>query len=155
MLAGLLLFGLAPTLPLAAVGVMAWGFGAALAFPIGIAAASDDPMRAAARVSVISAFSSVASLAAPPLLGLVAQSIGIRHALLLIAAAMVVSVLLARSVGRPEQGTLDAVTTVTSSTGETAVTPSPAMTAEPMPLPVQLSAVLPRPRIAPSLAGRS
>lgn len=154
-LAGLLLFGLAPTLPLAAVGVMAWGFGAALAFPIGIAAASDDPMRAAARVSVISAFSSVASLAAPPLLGLVAQSIGIRHALLLIAAAMVVSVLLARSVGRPEQGTLDAVTTVTSSTGETAVTPSPAMTAEPMPLPVQLSAVLPRPRIAPSLAGRS
>ncbi|WP_242448222.1 MFS transporter [Cellulomonas sp. WB94] len=155
-LAGLLLFGLAPNLPIAAVGVMAWGFGAALAFPIGIAAASDDPMRAAARVSVISAFSSVASLAAPPLLGLVAQSIGIRHALLLITGAMVVSVLLARSVGRPEQGTLDAVTTVssvttvTSSTGETAVTPSPAVTAEPLPL------SLPRPRTepVPSLAGR-
>ncbi|CAN5390160.1 hypothetical protein BH11ACT1_BH11ACT1_10040 [soil metagenome] len=148
-LAGLLLFGLAPTLPIAGVGVMAWGFGAALAFPIGIAAASDDPMRAAARVSVISAFSSVASLAAPPLLGLVAQSIGIRHALLLIAAALVVSVLLAPSVSRPEQGTLDTVTTVTSATDETAVTPSPAVTAEPLP------AALPRPRTVPSLAGRS
>ena len=80
---------------------------------------------------------------------------GARGGALFLLQAMVVSVLLARSVGRPEQGTLDAVTTVTSSTGETAVTPSPAMTAEPMPLPVQLSAVLPRPRIAPSLAGRS
>ena len=130
-LAGLLLFGLAPNLPVAGVGVMAWGFGAALAFPIGIAAASDDPMRAAARVSVISAFSSVASLAAPPLVGLVAQSIGIRHALLLITAAMVVSVLLARSVGRPEGGTLNDVT------------------AEPLPVP------LPRTEAVPSLAGRS
>jgi len=126
-LAGLLLFGFAPTLPIAAVGVMAWGFGAALAFPIGIAAASDDPMRAAARVSVVSAFSSVASLAAPPLLGLVAQSIGIRHALVLITAAMVVSVLLSRYVARPGQGTLDAVT------------------AEPLPQPVAV----------PTFAGRS
>jgi MFS family permease len=128
-LVGLLLFGFAPTLPIAAVGVMGWGFGAALAFPIGIAAASDDPMRAAARVSVVSAFSSVASLAAPPLLGLVAQSIGIRHALLLIAAAMVVSVLLSRSVARPEQGTLDDVT------------------AEPLPLPLPVA--------VPTLASRS
>lgn len=128
-LAGLLLFGLAPTLPIAGVGVAAWGFGAALAFPIGIAAASDEPMRAAARVSVVSAFSSVASLAAPPLLGLVAQSIGIRHALLLITAAMVVSVLLSRSVARPEQGTLDDVT------------------AEPLPLP--------QPVAVPTLANRS
>jgi len=134
-LAGLLLFGMAPNLPVAGVGVMAWGFGAALAFPIGIAAASDDPMRAAARVSVISAFSSVASLAAPPLLGLVAQSIGIRHALLLITAAMVVSMLLARSVGRPEQGTLDDVTDVTAVTAVTAVTTVTAVAAEPLPLP--------------------
>ena len=137
-MAGLLLFGVAPNLLVAGVGVMAWGFGAALAFPIGIAAASDDPMRAAARVSVISAFSSVASLAAPPLLGIVAESIGIRHALLLLTAAMVASVLLARSVDRPEQGTLTAVTAVT------------AVTAEPLLL-------LPQPRTeaVPSLAGRS
>ncbi|GIG25474.1 MFS transporter [Cellulomonas denverensis] len=102
-LAGLVLFGFAPTLPLAAVGIIAWGFGAALTVPIGIAAASDDPLRAAARVSVVSSFSSTASLAAPPLLGLAAEAMGARHALLLITVSMVTSVLLARVVARQEQ----------------------------------------------------
>ncbi|WP_340698291.1 MFS transporter [Cellulosimicrobium funkei] len=114
-IAGLVLFGFAPTLPLAAVGVVLWGFGAALAVPVGIAAASDEPLRAASRVSVVSAFSSMASLAAPPLLGLAAEAMGARHALVLIVAAMVLSVLLARQVAplgtaaaraaRPARGT--------------------------------------------------
>ncbi|WP_265520591.1 MFS transporter [Oerskovia flava] len=104
-IAGLLLFGFAPTLLLAGVGVVAWGFGAALAVPIGIAAASDDPLRAASRVSVVSAFSSMASLAAPPLLGLAAEAIGARHALVLIVGAMVLSVLLARQVAPPAPST--------------------------------------------------
>lgn len=95
---GLLLFGFAPDLTTASVGVVAWGFGAALAVPIGIAAASDEPVRAAGRVAVVSAFASVASIAAPPLLGIAAQSMGARHALVLIAVAMVVSVLLAAQV---------------------------------------------------------
>lgn len=99
--AGLLLFGLAPSLPVAAVGIVAWGFGAALTVPLGIAAASDDPLRAASRVAVVSAFSSTASLAAPPLLGLAAELMGTRHALLLITVAMVASVLLAGTVRRP------------------------------------------------------
>jgi len=97
-LAGLLVFGFAPTLELAGVGVVAWGLGAALAVPICIAAATDDPRRAAGRVSVVSAFASIASLAAPPLLGLTAESLGVRHALVLIAVAMVVSVSLSRRV---------------------------------------------------------
>ncbi|WP_353707782.1 MFS transporter [Cellulosimicrobium sp. ES-005] len=97
-IAGLLLFGFAPTLPLAGAGVVLWGFGAALAVPVGIAAASDEPLRAASRVSVVSAFASMASLAAPPLLGLAAEAMGARHALVLIVAAMVLSVLLARQV---------------------------------------------------------
>ncbi|WP_237841932.1 MFS transporter [Cellulosimicrobium cellulans] len=97
-IAGLLLFGFAPTLQLAGVGVVLWGFGAALAVPVGIAAASDEPLRAASRVSVVSAFASMASLAAPPLLGLAAEAMGARHALVLIVAAMVLSVLLARQV---------------------------------------------------------
>lgn len=97
-IAGLLLFGFAPTLQLAGVGVVLWGFGAALAVPVGIAAASDEPLRAAGRVSVVSAFASMASLAAPPLLGLAAEAMGARHALVLIVAAMVLSVLLARQV---------------------------------------------------------
>ncbi|MHA7132141.1 MFS transporter [Oerskovia turbata] len=95
---GLLLFGFAPNLPLAGVGVLAWGLGAALAVPIGIAAASDDPLQAASRVSVVSAFASMASLAAPPLLGIAAEAMGARHALVLIVVAMVVSVLLSSKV---------------------------------------------------------
>ena len=99
-LAGLLAFGLVPSLPLAAAGVALWGFGAALAVPIGIAAASDDPRRAAGRVAAVSVFSSVASIAAPPLLGLAAESMGTRHALLLVTAAMVASVSVAGQVRR-------------------------------------------------------
>lgn len=97
-IAGLLLFGFAPTLGLAGVGVVLWGFGAALAVPVGIAAASDEPLRAAGRVSVVSAFASMASLAAPPLLGLAAEAVGARHALVLIVGAMLLSVVLARQV---------------------------------------------------------
>lgn len=97
-LAGLLLFGFAPTFETAVIGVAAWGFGAALAVPLGIAAASDDPMLAAGRVAVVSAFSSVASIAAPPLLGLAADSMGARRALTLIAVAMVASIALSRRV---------------------------------------------------------
>ena len=99
---GLLLFGFAPTLALAGVGVVLWGFGAALAVPIGIAAASDDPMRAAGRVAVVSSFASVASIAAPPLLGIAAAATGARHALVLITVAMVASVVLAARVA-PEK----------------------------------------------------
>lgn len=100
---GLLLFGFAPSLALAGVGVVAWGFGAALAVPIGIAAASDDPLRAAGRVAVVSSFASVASIAAPPLLGIAAGVTGARHALVLIVAAMVASVLLSRSVAPQDE----------------------------------------------------
>jgi len=101
-LGGLLAFGLMPSLSLAGIGVMAWGLGAALAVPIGISAASEEPARAAARVSVVSSFSSMASLSAPPLLGLVVQQIGARHALLLICVAMVVSVAVSGTVRRAE-----------------------------------------------------
>lgn len=95
---GLLLFGFAPNLVLATVGVVLWGMGAALAVPLGIAAASDNPLKAAARVSVVSAFASMSSLAAPPLLGLAAEAIGARHALTLIAVALVASVLFSKHV---------------------------------------------------------
>ena len=53
-LVGLVVFALAPSLPLAVVAIVLWGFGAALGFPVGMSAASDDPARSAARVSVVS-----------------------------------------------------------------------------------------------------
>ena len=94
-LVGLLLFGLAPGLPLAWFGIVLWGCGAALANPIAIAAASDDPAHAPARVSVVTSFISFGSLTAPPVLGLLADTIGGRHALLTITVAAVLSIVLA------------------------------------------------------------
>ncbi|MDM7856099.1 MFS transporter [Cellulomonas alba] len=95
---GLALFGLAPSLGLSWLGIVAWGCGAALANPIAIAAASDDPLRAPGRVSVVTSFSSVAQLSAPPVLGLLADGWGERHALLVICAAMVLSLAVAGQV---------------------------------------------------------
>ena len=94
-LVGLLAFGLVPTLPMALVAVVLWGFGAALGFPVGMSAASDDPAHAAARVSVVSSIGYVAFLAGPPLLGMLADHVGYRHALLTIAIPLVASLFLA------------------------------------------------------------
>ena len=108
-LAGLLLFVLAPGLPGALAGVILWGMGAGLPFPIAMTAVSQDPMRAAGRVAVVSAFASAASLAAPPLLGLLAESVGIRTALVAISWALALSILLARVVRPTAEPTDDVV----------------------------------------------
>jgi MFS family permease len=100
-LVGLLLFGLAPSLATAWVGVALWGAGAALANPVAISAASDDPVHAAARVSVATSFATVAMLAAPPLLGLLADSVGVRSALLAICGAVVLSLAVSGQVRAP------------------------------------------------------
>ncbi len=94
-LAGLLLFGLSPGLPLAFLGVAAWGLGAALGFPVGMSAASDEPTHAAARVSVVSTVGYLAFLAGPPLLGLLADQVGYRAALLAVAGPLLISLVLA------------------------------------------------------------
>src|SRR5690606_1803698 len=52
--AGALLTVLGGHVVLVAAGVVAWGLGASLGFPVGMSAAADDPVRAAARVSVVS-----------------------------------------------------------------------------------------------------
>ena len=82
--AGLGLFVLAGNLWMATAGAMLWGAGAALAFPVGMSAAADDPRRAASRVAVVSTLGYVAFLAGPPLLGYLGDVTGIRYALLAI-----------------------------------------------------------------------
>ena len=110
---GLLLFVLAPSFSLAVVGVSLWGLGAALAYPVTLAAASDDPVRAAARVSVVTAFASVARLCAPPAIGRLGEAWGIRQALVIIAGGLVLSVLLAYQARKekPADGELPATVT--------------------------------------------
>jgi fucose permease len=87
-LAGLLLFVLAPSVPLALVGAVLWGMGVALGFPVGMSAAADEPERAAARVSVVSAIGYTAFLAGPPLIGFLAEATGVLRALLVALAVM-------------------------------------------------------------------
>src|SRR5665647_2980670 len=103
-LVGLLVFALAPTLWLAAIGVVAWGMGAALGFPVGMSAAADDPRRAPARIAVVSTIGYSAFLAGPPLLGMLAEQVGYRHALLAILAPVVVGLFVMHA-ARPLPGT--------------------------------------------------
>lgn len=93
--AGLCLFVLAGNIWLAAAGAALWGVGSALAFPMGMSAAADDPKRAAARVSVVSTLGYVSFLAGPPLLGYLGDLTGIHLALLAILAPILVALLLA------------------------------------------------------------
>ncbi len=89
--AGLLLFILAPATWLLFVGVVLWGIGASLGFPVGMSAAADDPKRAAARVSVVAIIGYFAFLVGPPVLGLLGQAIGILNALYVILALMILA----------------------------------------------------------------
>jgi fucose permease len=66
-------------------GILLWGAGASLGFPVGMSAAADDPVHAAARVSVVSTIGYGAFLAGPPLLGFVGDQVGTLDALLVVA----------------------------------------------------------------------
>lgn len=95
--AGVLLIVLGDQLALVVLGIVLWGAGASLGFPVGMSAAADDPRRAAARVSVVSTIGYAAFLAGPPLLGFVADAIGTLEALLVVALVLLPSALVVPS----------------------------------------------------------
>lgn len=82
-------------------GIVVWGLGASLGFPVGMSAAADDPARAAARVSVVSTIGYGAFLAGPPLLGAVGDRVGTLQSLLLVAVLMVPAAAAVSAVRRP------------------------------------------------------
>lgn len=88
---GLVLFILAPSLPVAFVGVALWGAGASLGFPLGMSAAADDPTKAAASVSAAATIGYLAFLCGPPVLGWISNGIGILPTLWIIVALIVMS----------------------------------------------------------------
>lgn len=88
---GILLFILAPSLPLVFVGAALWGIGASLGFPLGMSAAADDPEKAAARVSAAATIGYVAFLGGPPVLGLISEHIGLLNTLFILVALVVAS----------------------------------------------------------------
>ncbi|MCU1570234.1 MAG: major facilitator superfamily 1 [Naasia sp.] len=70
-----------PSPELAVVGAVLWGLGASLGFPVGMSAAADEPRRAAARVSAVATIGYVAFLVGPPLIGFLADQVGLLLAL--------------------------------------------------------------------------
>ena len=78
-------------------GIVLWGVGASLGFPVGMSAAADDPRRAAARVSVVSTIGYAAFLAGPPFLGFVADHVGTLKGLLVVAVVLLPSALVVPS----------------------------------------------------------
>ena len=80
------------SLTVAFLGAALWGVGASLGFPVGMSAASDEPARAAARLSVVSTMGYTAFLGGPPLLGLLGDRFGTLHALLAVGVAAVVAI---------------------------------------------------------------
>ncbi|MFD3684810.1 MFS transporter [Nocardiopsis sp. NPDC058631] len=96
-LCGVLVVAFGNAVAWALVGALLWGLGAAMGFPVGIAAAADDPARAAARVSVISSLGYAAFLGGPPLLGLLGGLYGIQQAILIVCAALLLAFLAAGS----------------------------------------------------------
>jgi MFS family permease len=87
-IAGVLLFVFSPTAPLALAGVLLWGVGASLGFPVGMSAAADDPTAAAGRVSVVASIGYCAFLGGPPLIGYLGQNITVLRALIAVAVVL-------------------------------------------------------------------
>ncbi|MGZ5404164.1 MAG: MFS transporter [Nocardioides sp.] len=103
-LAGLLLLVLGQHPVLVGLGVVAWGLGASLGFPVGMSAGADDPARAAARVSVVSTIGYSAFLAGPPILGFVADQVGTLESLLVVAVLLVPTTFLVSVAKEPARG---------------------------------------------------
>jgi predicted MFS family arabinose efflux permease len=95
-IAGVAAFGLSSSPQLALVGVALWGSGTALCFPLSVAAASDEPAGAQARVSMMASLASVAVMTAAPLIGVVAVAFGgPQHALLVVVVPLVAGLFVA------------------------------------------------------------
>jgi len=93
--AGLALLVFVPQTWAVVVGTIVWALGSSLGWPIGISAAGDDPASASMRVSAVSTLGYLAFFAGPPIVGLIANGIGILPALsvvfVLVAIALAVS----------------------------------------------------------------
>ncbi|WP_374229537.1 MFS transporter [Nocardioides sp. cx-173] len=85
----------------AAVGILIWGIGAALGFPVGMSAAADDPARAGARVSVVATIGYAAFLTGPPLLGALGDAVGTLESLLAVTVLMGPAAAAVLAAGRP------------------------------------------------------
>ncbi|EBE7903468.1 MFS transporter [Salmonella enterica] len=85
----------------AGVSVILWGLGASLGFPLTISAASDTGPDAPTRVSVIATTGYLAFLVGPPLLGYLGEHYGLRSAMMVVLALVILAALVAKAVAKP------------------------------------------------------
>lgn len=86
----------------AGVSVILWGLGASLGFPLTISAASDTGPDAPTRVSVVATTGYLAFLVGPPLLGYLGEHYGLRSAMLVVLALVLVAAIVAKAVAKPD-----------------------------------------------------
>jgi predicted MFS family arabinose efflux permease len=96
-LVGLMVVVFGRALPFALIGVVAWGLGTALGFPVGMSAAADDQRRAAARISVVASIGYTAFLSGPPLIGLLGDHVGVLHSISVASGLLAIGLLVAGS----------------------------------------------------------
>src|SRR5690606_1486337 len=99
-LVGLVGFVVVGSLPWAIAGAVLWGAGAALGLPVGMSAAGDEGEHAAARVAVVATLGYTAFIAGPTLLGLLAEQVGYRQALIVVAVPLAIGLLAVGSLRR-------------------------------------------------------
>jgi MFS family permease len=95
---GITLVILGGTLPIALIGSALWGAGVALGFPLFLSAAGEgeNPAR---RVSFVASAGYMAFLVGPPVLGIIAQSIGLLSMFWIVAVCAVAAAVFARATG--------------------------------------------------------
>ncbi|MEE1759566.1 MFS transporter [Streptomyces sp. SP18BB07] len=103
---GLLLVIASDNAVVAGVSVLLWGLGASLGFPLALSAAGESGSDETARVSLVATIGYVAFLVGPPGLGLLGEHIGLRAAMLVVLACVVLAAFLAPAVEprRPSPG---------------------------------------------------
>ncbi|WP_258523322.1 MFS transporter [Rossellomorea marisflavi] len=100
-IAGLLIVIFGGNVPIAMIGIVMWGLGAAFGFPVGLSAAGDDPRGVAVRVSAVASAGYFAFLVGPPFLGFLGEKIGLLHALFVVLVTVTIAGMLAHAAKPP------------------------------------------------------
>jgi fucose permease len=87
----------------AGAGILLWGLGTSLGFPVGMSAAADDAANAGARVSVVATIGYGAFLTGPPLLGALGDAVGTLPAMLAVPALMVLAMVMVPAAREPHR----------------------------------------------------
>jgi len=99
---GVVLVVAVPSLLVGYAGALLWGLGIAIAFPLAMSAAGETPGRGPAAIAMVATIAYSGFLVGPPLIGTIAHSTGLAHALWLVVALAAGVFVLAGNARKPE-----------------------------------------------------